>query len=299
MRGVSIGQRALTTGVATIAVAGLIAATPPVPQHQDVVVSHRAVVLTAAPSVQQSGKPLWDLVIKLAAAASATTVVVVVGAVPLTVTAAVLTVVDAAGLLEEPTDWLKEKFLEQFPIDRVVAALPRELKAEGEVIARVLAAQRLENLKDFDTFLTTLENLVDQRQKFTDKQLSKAKVNLTAALSVVGSLVGYQVPPTTVYSWFDQADARIDRAYDSLDDRLDKLQAQIDKLIESASSGAKSSARLAGSKTPSTKQSAASATKTATGARSARQAKNPAAANRPGKTTKSTSTHARSARAAR
>jgi hypothetical protein len=300
MRGLAIGQRSLTAGVATIAVAGLITATPPAASQLDITVSHQAVALTAA-----SDASLATVAGGIVTTIAGVTAAVVGGAAaaPILLVATGVTIVAAeVGLLDglkDPAERLKRTLLETFPIDRIVDALPPELKEEGLVIARLLIAQRLGDLKNLDTTLARLQGLLDQRQKIADKQLSQAKVNLASALSVVGSLVGYSVPTEKVYSYFDQADTRVDHAYDGLEGRLQKLQEQIDKLIANPSPGAQTSARLAVSAIPSSKPSASSPTKTPTAARSARQAGKPAAANRSGKATKSPSSHARSQRAAK
>lgn len=301
MRGLLVGRNTIATGLAVTAAAGLIASAAPPPAHSTVVVSHREVALTAAPSI--SSADLNIRVVDVVAGTSALVVAAFVGGPVLLVAGGVTLVANGLGLLDKPidaaSDWLMDNVRKHFPIDRFIDALPRELKAEGEVIARLLVASRLANLKNLDITLSKLQDLLDQRQKFTDKELGKAKVNLTAALSVVGGLVGYPVPATQVSSWFDQADARIDRAYDGLDGRLQKLQEQIDKLIASPSAATKPSARVATSKAAGSRKSTAVPTKPSTGARSARQAGKPAAASNTGKATKSTPTHARSARAAK
>lgn len=301
MRGLLVGRNTISTSVAITAAAGLIAWTPPPPQPE-VAVSHQAVALTASPSFASASITTWDFAWKAAVGTFAVATAVLGGG-PVILTAAAVAALAEVGVFDKPAaalnDWVKQELLDRIPIDSIVDALPREFQAEGEVIARLLIAQRLANLKNLDTLLITLQDQLDQRQKFTDKQIDKAKVNLTAALTVVGSLVGYPPPTAKVYSWFDQADARIDLAYDGLDDRLQELQDQLDKLIKNPSPGAQPSARVAVSKTASSKQSAPAVTKKPAAARSARQAAKPPTAHPTGKATKSPSSRARSQRAAK
>lgn len=302
MRGLLVGRPTIATGVAITAAAGLIAATPPTPARLDLPVTHRAVALAAAPSVSQANLSPRELLQDTALVLAGVTVIVTVGgpvAATLGAAATVVATARAFGVLDKSTDWLKDKVLEQLPIDRIVEALPREFKAEGEVIARLLETQRLASLTDFDTLLTSLQNRLDQRQKFTDKEIEKAKVNLTGVLGVVGTALGFQIPTSQVYSWFDQAEVRFDDNYDKLEAALQKVREHLRSHLDNPSAAAQPSARPAVSSLSSSRKSVPRATATSAAARPVRQAGKPAPANTTGKATKSHSAHARSARAAK
>ena len=302
MRSVSIGQRALTTGVATIAVAGLITATPPTPatppSQLAKPVSHSAVALTAGVDGWLRLSPgEWISDIALATGGMVAIVVAGPGA----------AVVGGAAVLWSQRHWIDKeidafaalikKEFPQLDLTRIVDALPRELKEEGAVILNLLLPQRITNLKSLETNLTRLQGRLERRQELTDAQFDKAKMELSRVLGEVAKTLGVDLPPGQVNRWFDQAETGFDNNYDKLEAAVQKFRDQVRTQLN-PSPGAQSSARLAASKTSSAKQSAAAPAKTSSTARSARQPSKPTT-NRTSKATKSTSPHARSPRAAK
>ncbi|BBY57939.1 hypothetical protein [Mycolicibacterium sarraceniae] len=270
--------------MAITAAAGLIAATPPTPAQSDQAVTHRAVALAAVPIVAPARaatrKQISDYLPTIGA-----TVAVVAGLVsgPVgVVSVGVALVWSQREWLAKPIAKAAEELKRQIlppQFDRAVDAVTRVLSAQGGVITTLLHAQRTANLTNLDKTLTTLQGRLERRQKLTDAEFERAKLNLSKALGEVSKTLGVQLHPGQVNSWFDQAEGRFDNNFDKLEAAVQTFHEVVTGQLNSP------------------QQSASGLAKPSAAARSARQAGKPTATNRTGTATKSTSAHARSPRA--